>query len=233
MPNKNEERILVMDGNLVYGFQGFDFEVSKDDSTKETGRFLLAHGVSSEEKDFIWFHECIKRSFFMPRGSVENDPNFKQLIPYIIVRSGELIFAYQRDGNENRLTGQYSIGIGGHTNVEDFSFSGFDGILQNCARRELQEELCFGDNAWSYTTDLKIRASLGAPRALLYAGNTSSVVDQVHFGIIYIVDLTSDEIQDIELREEGKTLDWMTKEDLYKVYDKLEAWSQLVLDKCL
>ncbi|MDC1299913.1 hypothetical protein N8Z24_00240 [bacterium] len=231
MTNKNEERILVMDSNLVNGFHGFDF--INNGGNDSMGLDLRAHGVSLDPRDFVWFDECIKRSYFMPRGAVEDDINYKQLIPYIVVRSESLIFAYQRDGNENRLTGQYSIGVGGHTNVDDFGLSGFEGILKNSANRELSEELSFGKTPFSFTTDLRINSGLSLPTAFLYSGNSEAIVDHVHFGIVYVINLPPDEIQDVSLKEEGKMLDWMTKEDLYGVYDNLEEWSKLVLDKCL
>jgi len=233
MSKKDLERILVMDANLLYGFSGFDLTYE----VVEAGDCVLdkvpvLHGVSSKDKDFTWFEECVKRAYFMPRGEVEIDPNYKQLIPYIIIRANDLIFTYERAGSEHRLTGNYSIGIGGHTNVEDLSYTGLKSILQNSATRELSEELYFGESV-SYSTDLRIKLGLLRPHAFLYAGNSESFVNYVHFGVVYVINLTLDDIENVVLKEEGKKLDWMTKSELWSVSDRLEEWSRLVLDKCL
>jgi len=57
---------------------------------------------------------------WLPRSHAENDPTFKQWIPYALVENarGELA-AYPRHGTEARLHGLYSLGIGGHINPAD------------------------------------------------------------------------------------------------------------------
>src|SRR2546428_12219127 len=52
---------------------------------------------------------------FRPRASAEEDPSFKQIIPYLIVRHRGRLFLVQRstEGGETRLFGKYSIGVGG------------------------------------------------------------------------------------------------------------------------
>src|SRR3989442_10503516 len=53
---------------------------------------------------------------FRPRAGVEEDPSFKQIIPYLLVRHRGRLFLVQRstEGGETRLHGKYSIGVGGH-----------------------------------------------------------------------------------------------------------------------
>jgi len=235
MSEKDFERILVMDHNLLYGFKDFDLKYKSvfcenGSVLAISGPFL--HGVSSDDKDFIWFEECLRRSHFMLRGQVEDDTKYKQLIPYIIVRANGLVFTYQRSGNEHRLTGNYSIGIGGHTNLSDLGYSGIGRIIRNSALREISEELDFGDPC-PPSVQFKIDWQLCRPRAFLYAGNSDSVVNHVHFGVVYIVDLEFKDFEDVTLREEGKKLDWMTKTELIENSDNLEEWSRLVLEKCL
>src|SRR2546427_10077427 len=58
---------------------------------------------------------------FKPRAGVEEDPSFKQIIPYLLVRHRGRLFLVQRstEGGETRLHGKYSIGVGGHINRGD------------------------------------------------------------------------------------------------------------------
>src|SRR5262245_37962369 len=63
-----------------------------------------------------------------PRHEVEQDPSYKQLIPYVIFlhRDGEdriHVFQYTRGKGqgEGRLHSKKSIGIGGHISIDDSS----------------------------------------------------------------------------------------------------------------
>src|SRR4051794_24182824 len=58
---------------------------------------------------------------FRPRSEMETDPSFKQIIPYVVFRSGEDIFCYTRGSSqgEARLHRLRSIGVGGHVDEAD------------------------------------------------------------------------------------------------------------------
>jgi predicted NUDIX family phosphoesterase len=58
---------------------------------------------------------------FMPRGEVETKPEFKQLIPYVVMGCDGSYLSYVRGkrAGETRLVGNRSIGIGGHINPVD------------------------------------------------------------------------------------------------------------------
>ena len=51
---------------------------------------------------------------FRPRDQMENDPSFKQLIPYCLFRYGDQLFHYKRGKlqGEGRLHSKRSIGVG-------------------------------------------------------------------------------------------------------------------------
>ena len=55
------------------------------------------------------------------RGDAEDDPSWKQVIPYLALRDGDDIFLMRRSraGSDVRLHDRYTIGIGGHVNPED------------------------------------------------------------------------------------------------------------------
>ncbi|CAN5807903.1 NUDIX domain-containing protein [soil metagenome] len=73
---------------------------------------------------------------YRPRREVEDDPSWKQVIPYLVLFAGQRLFLMRRtrQGGDARLHDRYSIGIGGHLNPGD---GGPLGGLQ----REWAEEL--------------------------------------------------------------------------------------------
>ena len=58
---------------------------------------------------------------FLPRSIMEQDPNYKQIIPYMIFTHNDRYFLMQRKGSstEKRLKSKYSFGIGGHIRQKD------------------------------------------------------------------------------------------------------------------
>ena len=82
-----------------------------------------------------------------PRASVEEDPSFKQLIPYCVLTWSNadgppLFFAYTRGGgqSEARLRAKRSVGIGGHIASTDGEH-GDDASYESGMLRELAEEV--------------------------------------------------------------------------------------------
>lgn len=106
--SKDDERVLVVPTRLFRDggvFQGF--------STEAVSRC-----------DALFAPESTR---FTRRGDAERDPEFKQLIPYIIFVCEDSstgrprVFAYRRgDGQgETRLRSKWSVGVGGHINDVD------------------------------------------------------------------------------------------------------------------
>ena len=80
---------------------------------------------------------------FQPRGAMETDPSYKQLIHYVLLEwtdgAGVIrLFAYTRGGGggESRLHAKRSVGIGGHISQED-SADGADPYTTGCQSGEL------------------------------------------------------------------------------------------------
>jgi predicted NUDIX family phosphoesterase len=93
----------------------------------------------------------LARGVFLPRGDVEENPKYRQIVTYdLIVSTAEgperpLVFTYHRRGDEGRLR-QHSCGVGGHLTAEDFRTARAEGgptvAAFNRARwRELSEEV--------------------------------------------------------------------------------------------
>ena len=217
-PKKANELVLVFDEELMFGFEGL--RVDK--------KSLRYEGVSQETRDYDWFHEVLKRAYWMPRGTVEGNEHYKQIIPYIVLRSNGKVFSYSREGSEDRLSGLISVGIGGHLNLRDYQ-----GVLSqvphNGARREFWEEVYLENGV---TSDHMLLSSSFSNRPyFLYDPKDS--VGQVHFGLVYVM-LISQEIADkVRMGDEGINAEWRSIAELKELGDRLEGWSKLVVDKCL
>lgn len=92
--------------------------------------------------------------WFGPRSMLEDDPSFRQVIPYVIMATATPLdpaarfLSYKRTpkGGESRLHDLYSIGVGGHIDLDDAVVRKDTGILlrptlEYAALREVEEEL--------------------------------------------------------------------------------------------
>ncbi|OLD55939.1 MAG: hypothetical protein AUI83_06750, partial [Armatimonadetes bacterium 13_1_40CM_3_65_7] len=127
-----------------------------------------------------YLHRVREYGVFTPRASVEEDPSFKQIIPYLIVRHRGRLFLVQRstEGGETRLHGKYSIGVGGHINRGDVE--GAQDVIAAGLKRELEEELL-------------IRGTWRA-RPVGVLNDDGNPVGQVHFGLVHVVEVDSPDI---------------------------------------
>lgn len=82
-----------------------------------------------------------------PREQLENNPVFRQIIPYTVILAGRKVLAYTRAGagSERRLHGRRSLGIGGHVDLRDLVHVGgrIDVLatMHDAATREVREEI--------------------------------------------------------------------------------------------
>jgi predicted NUDIX family phosphoesterase len=138
---------------------------------------------------------------------MEVDPDWKQIIPYLVLRDGPRYFLMRRTraGGDARLHDRYSIGVGGHLNPGD-------GGLDRGLVREWQEEL---------DADFVPRFELVG---LLNDDTTD--VGRVHLGVVYQADAGG---RDVRVRETHKLSgSFAPREDVEAVIDALETWSQIV-----
>ena len=153
---------------------------------------------------------------FMPRAEAEEDPEFKQLIPYVVLRCGSRIFHYRRGkkGTEARLHALRSVGVGGHINPIDQR--GFDGIYAAAMLRELNEE---------------VELPAGPPRLtpLGLINDDATPVGQVHLGVVHVLDLDEPTVKSREaaLADSG----FATVAELWADCDGFETWSRFVLSE--
>jgi predicted NUDIX family phosphoesterase len=146
---------------------------------------------------------------FRPRGEVETDPSWKQVIPYLVLRDRGSLFLMRRTraGGDQRLHERYSIGIGGHVNPED------GGVTGGMAR-EWTEEL----NA-DWTPDFELVGLLN---------DDSDPVGAVHLGVVFRAEARG---RTVAVRETEKLEgEFVAPVQVMRVYDRLETWSSLLYD---
>lgn len=196
------EQVLVVPTSLLHElgyFQGFSAEV---------GKYLdeLLHP---------------RHASYRPRPVMEQDPSFKQLIPYVIFRyqdpAGEtFLFHYLRGKGqgEARLHSKRSVGIGGHICSEDHAAAKGNAPYYEGMQRELQEEVLIDT---PYTEKLV---------GLLNDDHTE--VGRVHLGVVHLFDVQEPRVQPREqdlLEAEFRPLSLLMGQ-----LAEFESWSRICLE---
>ena len=161
-----------------------------------------------------------RHTSWRPRASVEEDPSFKQLIPYCVLSwraedGTPRYFAYTRGGgqSEARLRAKRSVGIGGHIASCDGAH-GDDTSYDAGMRRELAEEIAI-EGQWQ-------------ARCVGLINDDSNAVGSVHLGIVHVLEL---ERADARPRESQLVeCGFEPLDALLAARDRFETWSQIVLD---
>ena len=176
----------------------------------ELARWLEAHTYALIRGDLDEILDIIQsKSFFIDRPTAERSPQYKQIIPYVIVRHGDEYFLLQRTRKqaETRLHDMLSLGVGGHINPDAPTIlAGLD--------KELEEEVGVeGDYEISFVGILN---------------DDTTDVGRVHLGAVYVLDSATGKVA---IRETDKmTGSWVARADLAALRDRMETWSQIVYD---
>jgi predicted NUDIX family phosphoesterase len=158
---------------------------------------------------------------YRPRGQMERDPSFKQLIPYVLFRFVDAdgavrLFQYTRGGGmgEARLHAKCSVGVGGHISIDDVGKTAtLHDVYREGMRRELAEEV-----------------AIDAPYTEKVVGlinDDETPVGQVHLGVVHLCDI---ERPAVEPREQD-VLDagFRPVADILANIDRFESWSQIAV----
>ncbi len=164
----------------------------------------------------------IKTGKFISRELAERSPQFKQIIPYSLLRWGNQVFRYQRtrSGGEKRLFNLFSIGVGGHVNPIDMGNNSMDvfSIIEAARTREILEEF-----------DCRL---MEPPRLIGMLNDNSNEVGSVHLGIVYEYELQSSSVKPNEM-DNFSSYDLVEKNKLLIDIDNFETWSQIVIREYL
>lgn len=176
------------------------------------------------QTDILRYLEAIldpANNFFMERGKAEEDPSFKQIIPYALFHYEGKYLHYTRgkSGGESRLHAQGSIGIGGHINPIDERADplGRETYLAG-VEREIAEEL---------------RVTGGHKnRIVALLNDDSNEVGKVHLGVVHVFELETEGV--VSGEDALANLAFQSIADLKgKLHDSLETWSKFCVDHLL
>ena len=177
---------------------------------EELARFL-GNGLIRHNTDAI-LATINTRHFFVDRPTAEVSPQYKQIIPYVIVRNGDDYFLLERTSKqtEARLHHKLSLGIGGHLNPDTPTLLG--GL-----QKELDEEVAI-DGAY----------------ALTFAGiinDDTTDVGSVHLGAVYLLDAETRDVRVVETEKMRGS--WVARRALEPKREAMESWSQIVYDQLI
>lgn len=149
---------------------------------------------------------------FISRPAAEEDPSYKQIIPYVVLTQKGRVFTTRRlnKGGESRLHGKLSIGIGGHINPVDETDR--RSVLMKGLERELEEEVY-----------IQHRGEL-VPQGFI--NDDGNGVGAVHLGLCFSMEVEGE----VSVKETEKLSGaWMSLQELKEEYDNMETWSQIAL----
>jgi predicted NUDIX family phosphoesterase len=189
----------------------------------------IFQGFSSDVNRYLPTILDVKNHNFMVRAQAETNPNFKQIIPYVVITDGKSILHYVRGkkAGEQRLVAKGSVGIGGHINDVDYkepllaftkkpllasTFSSQE--FQDAVEREVREELSIQG-----VFDAK-------PIGLI--NDDSTEVGRVHFGIVHVLFCKPEAVKKNE--QVITQVEFIPIEELKAKREQMETWSQLCLD---
>ena len=196
-----EERVLVVPTGEFHAlghFQGFSSDID---------RYLPALLESPSLE-------------YRPRGEMERDPSFKQLIPYMVFRYVDRegvvrMFQYTRGGGqgESRLHALRSVGIGGHISTEDEHAGSKQNVYRQGMQRELNEEVVIET---PYT-----EACVGL------INDDETPVGRVHLGVVHQIDVQRPDVYPRE--EDILGASFLPVDEILPALDQFESWSQIVV----
>jgi predicted NUDIX family phosphoesterase len=150
------------------------------------------------------------------RSEAELDKRHKQLIPYVLILCGDRILRYRRGkgGQETRLHGLYSVGVGGHISEEDHGLFSKALGYRDGMRRELMEEVAIDEFNEA---------------AVAVINDDSTEVGFVHFGVVHILHVASEEI--VGRRSGIVSPEFVPIAEALKDLSGYESWSRLCLEQ--
>ena len=191
-----EERVLCFERKLL----------------EELGLF---QGLSLETEKYLPVVTSASKTLYRNRTEAEQDKHYKQLIPYVLVICQDRILRYRRGrgGQETRLHGLYSVGIGGHISEEDHGlFSNALGY-QEGMRRELMEEVAIDEMKEAVVAVIN---------------DDSTEVGYVHFGVVHILHV---ENENVAGRRSGiVNPEFVPMAEAVKDPSGYESWSRFCLE---
>ncbi len=175
----------------------------------------IFQGLSLETEKYLPVLSAPVNNLYLKRSEAEQDRHHKQLIPYVLVLCHDRILRYRRGkgGQETRLHGLYSVGIGGHISHEDHDLFSTASGYHDGMRRELKEEVDVEEI--NETTVAVIN-------------DDSTEVGYVHFGVVHIMQVANENV--VGHRSGILAPEFIPIADAVKDPAGYESWSRFCLE---
>jgi predicted NUDIX family phosphoesterase len=124
--------------------------------------------------------------------------------------NSRVFVTHRVSAGDQRLRNKYSLGTGGHIRQpENIKSGAVREIMEEVGRDITNDDVAFIGTILSDATE----------------------VDMVHMGLVYMVYNAETGLpSDLKCLEDELEGEWMTVEEVGKLYDNLESWSQFVYD---
>lgn len=197
--NIDTKGILAREAYILTQFSDYDAEES----------VLVVDTKQLVKEEPIYVSDPLTDFAFLPRKFAEKNGELRQIITYMAVMNHKAeLLIYKRKGGEDRLHGQYSIGVGGHINPIDADELDIKSMVNAGLKRELREEL----GARKGTFEIK---------PMFYYQSDETEVDKVHICAAFMGTLLDKHFKD---PPRGKFVHIDKIEE-----DDLENWSKILL----
>jgi dCMP deaminase len=181
-----------------------------EETFNDAGSFV---GFKAVDKDF--YQKILNNVRYIDRDDAEKDETWKQIIPYVVIRSGDKFLVMQRlpRSGEKRLHNAYTFGVGGHINPAD-STSEVEGedVIERGMYRELNEEI--------WIDDLRHIKQVG------FIYDDTQEVSRHHLGLVYSAEAGTEEVKALE-PEKLKPF-FVPRDNLNRYIDGKENWAEIV-----
>jgi predicted NUDIX family phosphoesterase len=160
----------------------------------------------------------IHNGLFLKRSELENDPSYKQIIPYAIISNKDSFYLFRRSSGqtEKRLHNKFSLGVGGHMNPDDSKESKEQYLIDEL-KRELYEEVKLLNGCLIEKIEF-----------IGFINDDTIPVGRVHLGLLYNIHVSNKEVY---INETDKmTADWIDKPNLAEFYEGMETWTKITFD---
>jgi predicted NUDIX family phosphoesterase len=162
--------------------------------------------------------KIVKNGLFRNRSELEEDPSFKQIIPYAIISNKNSFYLFRRSSGqrEKRLHNKFTLGAGGHMNPGGSSEPDEQYLIGEL-KRELFEEVKLLNG--SLIEDVEF---------IGFINDDTIPVGRAHIGLLYNIHVSN---QEVYINETDKmTAEWVEKSILPEFYEGMETWTKIAFD---
>jgi predicted NUDIX family phosphoesterase len=161
--------------------------------------------VSQDTMEHLLHVEALR---WFPRSYCETNTNYKQIIPYCVIFCGDMVYQYQRvNVSDERLTGNWSLGIGGHISMMDaFDKESIGPMVDAAVAREMSEEVTIGGHEIRFVG---------------LCNDEQDELNRVHLGMVFKVTVHEFDLEDNTVQEplpQGEGIAQSLKRESIRLY---------------